>query len=133
MMNLGPQSIVSTEGTTDFIGFTGRNSSQGSQGGSAAPVDQQRVDVLQVYADIDNAIHSSLFNGGIDTGLDYGKFSIDTSNNIGTAGNQVQQSQDVYAERFVGPFARTQLNQLSWLDSESDESSSERQANSLMQ
>ena len=45
---------------------------------------------------------------------------IDTSNNIGMSG----QTQEVYADRFIGPYARNQLNCQSWLG-ESTEGSDE--------
>jgi hypothetical protein len=56
--------------------------------------------------------------GGLDTGIDFGKFMIDTSNNIGTPVNMASER---FAERFIGPYARTHLNSPSLLkETESD-------------
>lgn len=59
---------------------------------------------------------------------------IDTSNNIGLNANQ---SNEIYADRFIGPYARTQLNNLSWLNTsveDGDEglSQSDTRSNHLM-
>ena len=48
----------------------------------------KKHDVLAVYEDLDKQSQSSLLTGGMDTGIDFGKFLIDTSNNIGPTTNQ---------------------------------------------
>jgi len=83
--------------------------------------DKKRNDILMLYEDINKVKTQSIFTGGIDTGVDSGKFVIDTSNNIGMSGSQTQE---VYADRFIGPYARNQLNCQSWLG-ESTESNDE--------
>lgn len=44
--------------------------------------------------------------------MDIGKFVIDTSNIIG---NNSNQSSEIYADRFIGPYGRNELNNLSML------------------
>lgn len=66
-----------------------------------------KFDVLKVYNDGDVQNSNSIFEGGLDTGIDFGKFVIDTSNNIT---NNQSNIQDRYAEQFMGPYSRTELN-----------------------
>jgi hypothetical protein len=66
-----------------------------------------KFDVLKVYNEADNASQNSIFTGGLDTGIDFGKFVIDTSNNITNSNSSIQER---YAERFIGPYCRTNLN-----------------------
>ena len=44
--------------------------------------------------------------------MDIGKFVIDTSNIIGSNSNP---SQEMFADRFIGPYGRNELNSLSML------------------
>lgn len=67
---------------------------------------QKKNGVFTIYDEINKLNNQSIFSGGLDTGIDFGKFVIDTSNNIGTQ----NQNQDSFADRFIGPYARTQLN-----------------------
>jgi hypothetical protein len=78
---------------------------------------QKRNGVFTIYDEINKINTQSIFSGGLDTGIDYGKFVIDTSNNIGT----MNHTQDSYADRFIGPYARTQLNNQRWLNSVFDQ------------
>jgi len=39
-------------------------------------------DILKVYENTDTLSNQSIFTGGLDTGMEIGKFVIDTSNNI---------------------------------------------------
>jgi hypothetical protein len=70
------------------IDSAGRSSANQSQGNSAiAPaaveqVDRKKFDVLKIYEDADKVKKQSILTGGLDTGIDFGKFIIDT--NIGT-------------------------------------------------
>ena len=43
----------------------------------------RKHDVLTVYEDVEKQESQSILNGGLDTGINFGKFIIDTSNNIG--------------------------------------------------
>jgi len=73
----------------------------------------------------------SILTGGIDTGIDSGKFVIDTSNNIGVNSS----NHDLFAERFIGPYARNQLNSNSWLENNDsqEEGQSSQRSSQLMQ
>lgn len=46
-------------------------------------VNSKKYDVLKVYQDGDSAKQQTIMKGGLDTGIDYGKLSIDTSSNMG--------------------------------------------------
>ena len=63
-----------------------------------------KFDVLKVYNEAESLNQHSIFNGGLDTGIDFGKFVIDTSNNITNNSNSIQER---YAERFTGPYCRS--------------------------
>lgn len=63
-----------------------------------------KFDVLKVYNETDSSNQHSIFNGGLDTGIDFGKFVIDTSNNITNNSSSIQER---YAERFMGPYCRS--------------------------
>jgi len=44
----------------------------------------KRKSVFSIYEDVNKLNCNSIFSGGLDTGIDFGKFVYDTSNNIGT-------------------------------------------------
>ena len=48
-----------------------------------------KFDVLKVYNEAESSNQHSIFNGGLDTGIDFGKFVIDTSNNITNNSNSI--------------------------------------------
>ena len=73
-----------------------------------------KFDVLNVYSD-ESQSQQSIFNGGLDRGIDFGKFVIDTSNNITSNHNNIQER---YAERFIGPYCRSLLNDESFINSD---------------
>ena len=94
-------------------------------------IEKKRRDILLLYEDINKVSQQSILSGGIDTGIDSGKFVIDTSSITGGS-----QAQDIFADRFIGPYARNQLNSPSWLSTSSDDdgqSSSNQKSNQLMQ
>ena len=134
-MNMNSQQTLST---IDSAGRSSANQSQGNSAITTPPIDRKKFDVLKIYEDVDKVKNQSILTGGLDTGIDFGKFIIDT--NIGTTSSATQE---IVAERFIGPYARTQLNNLSWLNSpknlnlEEEEEEvlqqSEQQSNYLMQ
>jgi len=66
--------------------------------------------------------------GGLDTGIDFGKFIIDTSNNIG----QTSPSSERYADRFIGPYARTHLNSSELVTPDDPSTTSEQRSSYLL-
>lgn len=86
-------------------------------------------DVLKVYDNTETLSKQSIFSGGLDTGMEIGKFVIDTSNNITNSSPAMER----YADRFQGPYARTQLNSPSLVKEKSgDSSKSEERSTFLM-
>ena len=65
-----------------------------------------KFDVLKIYDDpeVDASGNSSIFRGGLDTGIDLGKFILDTSNMKNCVINPPNQN---YSQRFIGPYCRT--------------------------
>lgn len=49
---------------------------------SQGKIGQRKFDVLKVYEDLDYVNNQSILTGGLDTGIEIGKFIIDTSNNL---------------------------------------------------
>lgn len=103
---------------------------------AAASINTKQFDVLSVYDDLTSVQSQSILTGGLDTGIDFGKFLIDTSNNIGPGQHQ---KMEMCSERFIGPYARTELNSPSLLNPDNqtnpddDEAlTSEAQSNYLM-
>lgn len=84
--------------------------------------EKSKLEVLRVYSDpnFKQGSNLSIFNGGLDTGIDVGKVTIDT---------RIQGVQDVGAEsltfvdRFITPYCRTQLNSRGLLEQSSENDS----------
>ena len=92
-----PQECIST-GLSQNIDLSSADSSM--MHGSYMGKDRIKFDVLKVYENMDTVRNQSILTGGLDIGLEIGKFVFDTSQ------NRVQNYEN-YAERFIGPYART--------------------------
>jgi len=99
-----PSQSSSVSNAASYLGMTDRKNGY---------IPKERdFDVLKAYEDLEKMDKQSILTGNLDSGIDLGKFYIDTSNNLGQ-----NNSSEIIADRFVGPYARTQLNSPSWLTS----------------
>jgi hypothetical protein len=71
--------------TLDSNGRSSANQSQSNSTINDAAFDRKKFDVLKIYEDVDKVKNQSILSGGLDTGIEFGKFIIDT--NIGTTSN----------------------------------------------
>jgi len=72
-MNMNSQQALSTMDSAD------RSSASQSQNSTSPAIDKKKFDVLKVYENLEKVQNQSILSGGLDTGIEFGKFIIDTS------------------------------------------------------